>query len=335
MAYEAAPTSGRLDRLAFTLIELLVSIGIIAVLIAILTPALLGARNVARDTKCLSNQKQIALGWIVYTTERRQFPHHPLTYSEVEQNGQTTRVPNLADIPMHLDWGGVDWHTDAGETTLWEDERALNPYIGSDGVRETARKEIFLCPRDTATLFYATGESHHEFSYGNINGYGPNLIGNSDAEDAAETTYGVIGTSYFANEWIWARIGSRTGWRGNGSLFGNVVWTNKPTDVDQPSKFVLTGDGGPFYAGRMTEEGRLNANGGLGAWYGWWHGVEACNIAFFDGSARRTMLQPGKAAAEDYSFYFDRRFHEPWSWVIGWIGDGTPPPPPDPADEEG
>ena len=53
----------------FTLIELLVVIAIIAILAAILFPVFARAREKARQTSCLSNQKQIALAWKMYTDD--------------------------------------------------------------------------------------------------------------------------------------------------------------------------------------------------------------------------------------------------------------------------
>ncbi|NIP25933.1 MAG: prepilin-type N-terminal cleavage/methylation domain-containing protein [Phycisphaerae bacterium] len=56
-------------RRGFTLIELLVVIAIIALLMAILMPALNRARELGRRSVCLGNLKQLALAWVMYADE--------------------------------------------------------------------------------------------------------------------------------------------------------------------------------------------------------------------------------------------------------------------------
>jgi prepilin-type N-terminal cleavage/methylation domain-containing protein len=98
-------------RRGFTLIELLVVIAIIAILAAILFPVFARAREKARQTSCLSNLKQLGMGFMMYTQDYDECT--PVAYSGINwwdgswrariypyvSNYQIFACPSMSSLP--------------------------------------------------------------------------------------------------------------------------------------------------------------------------------------------------------------------------------------------
>lgn len=84
----------------FTLIELLVVIAIIAILAAILAPVFANAREKARQASCLSNNKQIGLGFGMYTQDYDETYMTPDNGSETLSSYRHNLQPYMKNIQV-------------------------------------------------------------------------------------------------------------------------------------------------------------------------------------------------------------------------------------------
>src|SRR3954469_2038743 len=83
----------------FTLIELLVVIAIIAILAAMLLPALAKAKSKTKGITCMNNGRQMTLAWRLYADDNNELMVKSLDNSATPENNVRTLL-----VPGNIDW---------------------------------------------------------------------------------------------------------------------------------------------------------------------------------------------------------------------------------------
>jgi prepilin-type N-terminal cleavage/methylation domain-containing protein/prepilin-type processing-associated H-X9-DG protein len=206
-------------RRGFTLIELLVVIAIIAILAAILFPVFAQAREKARAASCLSNQKQVALGLMMYAQD----------YDETYPGD---------NISTQQRWGTYYWMF----LTI--------PYIKNNPTNFNKPKGgVFQCPSDISLPQELAGDRTTMVWPEPANSWGLTTL--------APNGFIQYWNSYSINEWLTDTAPNMAAWDAPASSLMFLEANDSETEGDELDELLSTpkqfgGRGGPGHSGGLN-----------------------------------------------------------------------------------
>ncbi len=253
-------------RRGFTLIELLVVISIIALLIALLLPALAAVNEAAGAVKCMSNLRQFAIGIQEYAEEERRRLLPAWTRAEYNRGSQSGQSTGLNE---------ASWATIMVSKQYLDAPRTENP-------DQFAGDSVFRCPQGVEQRedWFTTPWNSPEI--GDLDGF-ESVFDPAGRRAVADPITDADGVERYIHNWygINARDqvgGSEQRWPflvipPQDSTSPNLHMLRRVDEVRSPSRLALIYDGVWAHNGWA---GRVNAR----------HRETNTNIVFLDGSVR-------------------------------------------------
>jgi prepilin-type N-terminal cleavage/methylation domain-containing protein/prepilin-type processing-associated H-X9-DG protein len=216
----------------FTLVELLVVIGIIALLIAMLLPALNKARESARQVKCMSNMRNLSQAVLMFTNENRGYMPGmggtSITYWDDVNRKYSSATSAQAAAGVTSDW--IAWQRKSDPVFGHNPPGGSFPQSGSDQnitfsalAKYMSVKQIFHNNPDDANTVAPNLEAVFRCPSDNLEMRPKNSLDNDGNK-------GQYRYSYSMNELV--------GW--NGTKVTNVGWPTAGNPPTQPAGFDAT-----------------------------------------------------------------------------------------------